>query len=58
MTQEQECRCDCVNCVTGNHAQCYYYPRELCCPRPQELCCPYPRTEFEWPADAGDGKPQ
>ena len=22
----QECRCDCVNCVTGNHTGCYYAP--------------------------------
>jgi hypothetical protein len=22
----QECRCDCVNCVTGNHGTCYYRP--------------------------------
>jgi hypothetical protein len=21
-----ECRCDCVNCVTGNHDGCYYEP--------------------------------
>lgn len=21
------CKCDCVNCVTGNHHQCYYTPR-------------------------------
>jgi hypothetical protein len=21
-----ECRCDCVNCVTGNHSGCYYKP--------------------------------
>jgi hypothetical protein len=21
-----ECRCDCVNCVTSNHAGCYYSP--------------------------------
>jgi hypothetical protein len=21
-----ECRCDCVNCVTGNHRGCYYMP--------------------------------
>ena len=21
-----ECRCDCVNCVTGNHTGCYYAP--------------------------------
>jgi hypothetical protein len=21
---EWECRCDCVNCVTGNHGDCYY----------------------------------
>lgn len=19
-----ECRCDCIECVTGNHHQCYY----------------------------------
>ena len=31
----EECRCDCVNCVTGNHQDCYYWPRELCCPFPR-----------------------
>jgi hypothetical protein len=23
---EAACRCDCVNCVTGNHGDCYYRP--------------------------------
>ena len=30
-----ECRCDCVNCVVGNHQGCYYWPTELCCPYPR-----------------------
>lgn len=25
-----ECRCDCVNCATGNHDGCYYQP--ITCP--------------------------
>lgn len=25
-TKMPECRCDCVNCVTGNHGGCYYRP--------------------------------
>ncbi|HEX2594713.1 MAG TPA: hypothetical protein VHL34_24635 [Rhizomicrobium sp.] len=25
---ERGCRCDCVNCVTGNHDGCYYRPGE------------------------------
>lgn len=33
-----QCRCDCVNCVTGNHQGCYYWP--------VDLCCPFPRTHF------------
>jgi hypothetical protein len=33
----QDCRCDCVSCVTGDHQGCYYYP--------VPLCCSHPRTE-------------
>ncbi len=25
-SQPDGCRCDCVNCVTGNHNDCYYRP--------------------------------
>jgi hypothetical protein len=25
-TNTSECRCDCVNCVTENHGDCYYRP--------------------------------
>jgi len=42
------CRCDCVNCVTGNHHQCYYKP---------SVCSAQAGAEPERPTRHGYGCP-
>lgn len=48
-----ECRCDCVNCVTGNHQDCYYRPSV--CPSQHQPTCASWRCAWEWRTDNGAG---
>ena len=42
LPNQRECRCDCVNCVTGNHGDCYYRP---------STCPSFPPNREVWEGD-------